>query len=87
MASGVDRYFQIAKCFRDEDLGADKQPEFTQIDMEMSFVDSADVMRVMESIVKRTWKRFLGMSLDDFPVMKYEEAIRRVRRGPPSSLS
>ncbi len=77
MIGGFDKYFQIAKCFRDEDLRADRQPEFTQIDMEMSFLEQKDLMELNEGLMKRIWKEFLGIDLvTPFPVMDYSEAIR-----------
>jgi len=78
MVSGYDRYYQIVKCFRDEDLRADRQPEFTQIDMEMSFVDREDVMALTEGLMKHLFREVHGVDMtDDFPVMTYEEAESR----------
>jgi aspartyl-tRNA synthetase len=77
MVSGLDRYYQIARCFRDEDLRADRQPEFTQLDLEMSFVDREDVMAVVEGAVAAVWKRCLGAELPrPFPRIGYDEAMR-----------
>lgn len=78
MVAGYDRYYQIVKCFRDEDLRADRQPEFTQIDMEMSFVDREDVMVLTEGLMKYLFKEVHGLDLAyNFPVMTYEEAESR----------
>ena len=78
MISGFDRYYQIVRCFRDEDLRADRQPEFTQIDMEMSFVGEEDVMGIAEGMMKRLFKDTLDMDLTPpFPRMEYDEAIDR----------
>jgi aspartyl-tRNA synthetase len=78
MISGFDRYFQIVKCFRDEDLRADRQPEFTQIDIEMSFVDREAVLATMEGLVVAIFKEFKGVDLPrPFPRLGYAEAIRR----------
>ncbi|KAJ3162841.1 hypothetical protein HDU86_003816 [Geranomyces michiganensis] len=86
MSAGVDRYYQIAKCFRDESLGADRQPEFTQVDMEMSFAGKEDVMEVMEALVKRTWTATLGTKFDGpFPRMTYHEAMRRFGSDKPDT--
>ena len=76
MVGGMERYFQIAKCFRDEDLRADRQPEFTQIDVEASFVDEEDVMNICEGLVKHIFKEIKGISFNEpFMRMKYDEAI------------
>ncbi len=77
MVSGADRYFQIAKCFRDEDLRADRQPEFTQIDCEMSFVEQEDVLEVFEGMVKHLFKQVKGVDFPKpFPRMKWEDAMK-----------
>ncbi len=76
MVSGFDKYFQIVKCFRDEDLRADRQPEFTQIDMEMSFIDEEDVIEVITSMIKNVFKEVVDVSLPEkFPRMTYHEAM------------
>lgn len=76
MVSGFDRYFQIVKCFRDEDLRADRQPEFTQIDCEMSFVDQEDVLNTFEGLTKHLFKVLKGIEIDDFPRISYADAMR-----------
>ena len=84
MVGGIERYFQIAKCFRDEDLRADRQPEFTQIDVEMSFVDENDVMNVAEGLVKDIFKSVKGIELDSpFMRMKYDDAINKYGSDKP----
>ncbi|WP_367110255.1 aspartate--tRNA ligase [uncultured Psychrobacter sp.] len=76
MVSGFDRYYQIAKCFRDEDLRADRQPEFTQVDIETSFLDEEEIMNINEGLIKNLFKTMLGVELADFPRMTYFEAMR-----------
>ncbi|OJV35459.1 MAG: aspartate--tRNA ligase [Bacteroidales bacterium 36-12] len=77
MVSGFDRYFQIAKCFRDEDLRADRQPEFTQIDCEMSFVEQEDVLNIFEGLTKHLFKTIKGIDLNyNFPRMTYADAMK-----------
>ena len=76
MVSGFDRYFQIVKCFRDEDLRADRQPEFTQIDCEMSFVEQEDVLNMFEGLTKHLFKTQKGIELSDFPRMSYADAMK-----------
>ncbi|MBF5057980.1 aspartyl-tRNA synthetase [Alcanivorax sp. 521-1] len=83
MVAGFDRYYQIAKCFRDEDLRADRQPEFTQIDLEASFVEEDDIMAITESMVKSVFKDLLDVALPEFPRMTYEEAMRRYGSDKP----
>jgi aspartyl-tRNA synthetase len=83
MVSGFDRYYQIARCFRDEDLRADRQPEFTQIDIETTFMDESEIMSMTESLLKGLFKELLDIELDDFPVLSYEEAIRRYGSDKP----
>ena len=84
MMSGVDRYYQIARCFRDEDLRADRQPEFTQLDIEMSFVDETFIMRLMERMVRVLFKRVVGVTLPDpFPCISHEDAMQRYASDRP----
>lgn len=84
MLAGFDRYMQIARCFRDEDLRADRQPEFTQIDLEMSFVDEDDVMRMAEGFIKRVYKEVLEIDIEDnFLRMSYKEAMERFGSDKP----
>ncbi len=84
MVSGFDRYFQIARCFRDEDLRADRQPEFTQIDTEMSFVTADDVMKMHEGFIKKVMKEFIGAELEgEFIRMPYAEAMSRFGSDKP----
>ena len=86
MVSGFDRYFQIAKCFRDEDLRADRQPEFTQIDMELSFVEKEDVMEVNEGLLKRLFKEVLDVDIKPpFKRLTYKEAMERYGSDKPDT--
>ncbi|MCO6414259.1 MAG: aspartate--tRNA ligase [Thiogranum sp.] len=78
MMSGIDRYYQIVRCFRDEDLRADRQPEFTQLDIETSFLDEDTIMKLMEAMIRGLFDKVLGVKLDDpFPRMTYQEAMQR----------
>ena len=83
MVSGFDRYYQIARCFRDEDLRADRQPEFTQIDIELSFTDEAEVMKLTEGMVQTLFKQHLDVELGDFPQMTWHEAMERFGSDKP----
>src|SRR5690606_30906947 len=84
MVAGLERYFQIARCFRDEDLRADRQPEFTQIDVEMSFVDVDDVLDVMERLIVHVFREAAGINLPQpFPRLRYDEAIDRFGSDKP----
>ncbi|WP_046078708.1 aspartate--tRNA ligase [Halomonas sp. HG01] len=83
MVSGFDRYYQIAKCFRDEDLRADRQPEFTQIDLEASFVEEEDIMSITENMVRNLFKDVLDVELPAFPRMPYAEAMQRFGSDKP----
>lgn len=83
MVSGFDRYYQIAKCFRDEDLRADRQPEFTQIDIEASFIDEADIMSITETMIRELFSSVLGADLGDFPRMTYADAMERFGSDKP----
>ena len=86
MVAGTDRYFQIVKCFRDEDLRADRQPEFTQIDLEMSFADSDDVIIMQEGLLKRIMKELKGIDIDTpFPRLTYKEAMERYGSDKPDT--
>lgn len=83
MVGGMDKYFQIVKCFRDEDLRADRQPEFTQIDCEMSFVTIEDILNTFEGLTKHLFKHTLDIELGDFPRMDYDEAMKRYGSDKP----
>jgi aspartyl-tRNA synthetase len=83
MVAGFDRYYQIAKCFRDEDLRADRQPEFTQIDIEASFVDEEAIMGVAEGMVRQVFRDLLGIEFGDLPRMPFSEAMRRYGSDKP----
>lgn len=83
MVSGMDRYYQIAKCFRDEDLRADRQPEFTQIDLETSFMDDEEIMQITESMIRELFKEVKGIDLGVFPRMPYAEAMQRFGSDKP----
>tara|TARA_B100000949_G_scaffold90245_1_gene80598 strand:+ start:278 stop:2026 length:1749 start_codon:yes stop_codon:yes gene_type:complete len=76
MVGGMDKYFQIVKCFRDEDLRADRQPEFTQIDCEMAFVEQEDILNTFEGLTKHLLKEIKGVEVDEFPRMTYDDAMR-----------
>ncbi len=83
MVAGFDKYFQIVKCFRDEDLRADRQPEFTQIDCEMAFVTQEDILQTFEGLTKHLFKEILDLKLDDFIRMTYDEAIEKYGSDKP----
>ena len=83
MVGGLDKYFQIVKCFRDEDLRADRQPEFTQIDCEMTFVEQEDVLTQFEGLIKYLIKEIKGIEIEEFPRMKYEDAIKNYGNDKP----
>ena len=83
MVSGFDRYYQIAKCFRDEDLRADRQPEFTQIDIETSFMDEQQIMGVTESMIRNLFQSMMGVELGDFPRMPFSEAMEKYGSDKP----
>jgi aspartyl-tRNA synthetase len=83
MVGGMDKYFQIVKCFRDEDLRADRQPEFTQIDCEMTFVDQEDILTVFEGLTRYLLKAVKGIEIDQFPRMTFDDAMRRYGNDKP----
>ena len=83
MVGGMDKYFQIVKCFRDEDLRADRQPEFTQIDCELAFVEQEDILKQFEGLTRHLLKEIKGVEVGDFPRMPYEEAMRRFGNDKP----
>ena len=83
MVGGMDKYFQIVKCFRDEDLRADRQPEFTQIDCEMSFVEQEDVLNIFEDMTRHLLKKVKNIDVADFPRMTYEDAMKKYGNDKP----
>jgi aspartyl-tRNA synthetase len=83
MMGGMDRYYQIARCFRDEDLRADRQPEFTQLDIETSFLDEKQIQELTESMIRQLFSELLNVELPPFPHMTYEEAMRRYASDKP----
>ncbi len=83
MVAGFDRYYQITKCFRDEDLRADRQPEFTQIDIETSFLNEEEIRVIMETMIRMVFKKVLDVDLPEYPVMKYAEAMARFGSDKP----
>ncbi len=83
MVSGFDKYYQLVKCFRDEDLRADRQPEFTQIDCEMSFVDRENILQNFGGLISHLFKNILGKDLGDIPVMQYDDAIKHYGTDKP----
>ncbi|MBL7684445.1 MAG: aspartate--tRNA ligase [Deltaproteobacteria bacterium] len=86
MVSGLERYMQIVRCFRDEDLRADRQPEFTQIDLELSFISQEDILQMMEGLVKQIWKESVGIELNQaFPRMTYADAMDRFGLDAPDT--
>jgi len=86
MISGYDRYFQIVRCFRDEDLRADRQPEFTQLDMEMSFIDKNDLMDLIEGLFVTIFEKIMGIKIPrPFPIMTYAEAMEKYSHDAPDT--
>ena len=83
MVAGMDKYFQIVKCFRDEDLRADRQQEFTQIDCEMSFIEQEDILEVFEGLTRHLLKEVNGVEIDSFPRMTYDEAMKKYGNDKP----
>ena len=84
MVSGFDKYFQIVKCFRDEDFRADRQPEFTQIDIEMSFVNQDEILNLGTELTKSLWKDVLGVDLPEkFPILTYHQAMENYGSDKP----
>lgn len=85
MVGGFEKYYQVAKCFRDEDLRADRQPEFTQIDLEMSFANQEDIIELVEGMIKHVVKKVKNIDLEDFPRMSYKEAMDRYGSDKPDT--
>src|SRR5262249_34737534 len=83
MVAGYDRYYQIVKCFRDEDLRADRQPEFTQIDIETSFLDQGEITTIMEDLIRNLFKVVLGVVLPPFPRLAYDDVLARYGTDKP----
>src|SRR3954466_7227907 len=83
MIGGIDKYFQIARCFRDEDLRADRQPEFSQVDIEMSFIDQEDIMGMVERMAQGLWKKVRGYDIGKIPRMSFHEAMNRFGNDKP----
>ena len=83
MVGGMDKYFQIVKCFRDEDLRADRQPEFTQIDCEMAFIEQEDILNIFEGLTRYLLKEIKGIEIDKFPRMTYDDAMQRYGNDKP----
>lgn len=83
MISGIDKYYQITKCFRDEDLRSDRQPEFTQVDIEMSFVKNNKIKNILESLIRYIWKKIFNIKLEKFQKLKYKDAIKRFGSDKP----
>ena len=80
MVAGVEKYFQLARCYRDEDLRADRQPEFTQMDIEMTFIDREDIYALIEGLLKRVWKTALNIDMPTpFTRISFEEALKPLR--------
>ncbi len=86
MIAGLDRYFQVVRCFRDEDLRADRQPEFTQVDLEMSFAEKQDIISIIEGMIKRVFSDVLGIQLDThFPILTYKDSMERFGNDKPDT--
>lgn len=85
MIANFDRYFQVARCFRDEDLRADRQPEFSQIDIEMSFIDQEDIIEINEKMLRLIWKEIKGVEVGDIPRMSFQEAMNRYGSDKPDT--
>ena len=83
MMAGWERYFQIARCFRDEDLRSNRQPEFTQLDLEMSFVDEEDIKSITEKLIRKIWKAIKTEALPKFPILSYQESLNRFGTDKP----